>query len=32
MSNIIVEYDSIENAIPSVNSLSADCEGLKRKT
>ena len=31
MSNIIVEYDSIENAIPSVNSLSADCEGLKGK-
>ena len=31
MSNIIVEYDSIENAIPSVNSLSTDCEGLKGK-
>ena len=31
MSNIIVEYDSIENAIPSVNSLSANCEGLKGK-
>lgn len=31
MSNIIVDYGSIENAIPTVNSLSADCEGLKGK-
>lgn len=28
MSNIIVEYDSIENAIPTVGDLSADCSTL----
>ncbi len=29
MSNIIVEYDSIENTLPTINDLSKDCETFK---
>lgn len=29
MSDIIVDYNSVENAVPSVNGLSTECEGIK---